>query len=185
MFVHPFWDGNGRLHRFLIHHLLRQAGFTPKGVVLPISARMLSRLGRYSELLKAYSRPRTELLNFRLDADSGTIMVTTPQPHWLYAYFDATELCEFLIECVKETVEVDLASVVRYLRSHDAAVRELETWLGLPQARLNILTDFIVQNNGALSKNKRKLVEVLGDEEVARIEEVVSRNFAEHIEAKA
>lgn len=185
VFVHPFWDGNGRLHRFLIHHLLRQAGFTPKGVVLPISARMLSRIDRYSELLKAYSRPRTELLNYRLDADSGTIMVTSPQPHWLYAYFDATQLCEFLLECVKETVEVDLASEVRYLRSHDAAVRELEAWLDLPQSRLNTLIDVIVQNHGALAKGKRKLVEMLSDAEVARIEEVVSRHFAQHIEAQA
>lgn len=185
VFVHPFYDGNGRLHRFLIHHLLRQSGFTPKGVVLPISARMLSRIERYSELLKAYSRPRTELLNYRLDADSGTIHVTSPQPHWLYAYFDATELCEFLLECVKETVEVDLVNEVRYLRSHDAAVRELEDWLDLPQSRLNTLIDVIVQNHGALAKGKRKLVEMLNDEQIARIEEVVSRHFAEHIKAQA
>jgi hypothetical protein len=183
VFVHPFMDGNGRLHRFLIHHVLRQAGFTPEGVVLPISARMLNQLSRYSALLKSYSRPRTELLNYLMDAESGTILVKSPQPLWLYAYFDFTELCEFILECCKQSVEVDLAAEVRYLTAHDQAVRELETWLDLPQSRLNTLIDVLVQNHGRLAKGKRKMVELLSDAEVARIEEVVSRSFAEMLDA--
>lgn len=183
VYVHPFMDGNGRLHRFLIHHVLRQGEFTPPGVVLPVSARMVQQLDRYSALLKSYSRPRTDLVNYRLDADSGTILVTSAQPLWLYAYFDATEACEFLLECCKQSVEVDLVAEVRYLRCHDQAVRELETWLDLPQARLNTLIDVIVQGRGTLSKSKRKLVELLSDEEVAHIEAVVSRSFAEYMDA--
>ena len=185
VFIHPFFDGNGRLHRFLIHHVLRQSGFTPAGVVLPISARMLRQLERYSAILKAYSKPRTELLNYRLDSDSGTIMVTSEQPMWLYAYFDATELCEFLLECCKLCVEEDLVNEVRYLRCHDQTVRELETWLDMRQSKLNALIDIIVQGHGTLSRRKRSFVEELTDEQVARIEEVVSRQFAEHIDAQS
>jgi len=33
VFIHPFMDGNGRLHRYLIHEILSAAGFTPKGIV--------------------------------------------------------------------------------------------------------------------------------------------------------
>jgi hypothetical protein len=185
VFVHPFFDGNGRLHRFLIHHVLRQSGFTPAGAVLPVSARMLKQIDRYAALLKAYSRPRTELLNYRLDAESANIIVTSPQPLWLYAYFDATELCEFLLECCKQCVEEDLVAEIRYLRCHDRTVRELEAWLDMPQSRLNTLIDIIVQGHGSLSKRKRSFVEELSDEQVARIEEVVSRQFAEHIDALA
>jgi hypothetical protein len=178
VFIHPFLDGNGRLHRFLIHHLLRLSGFTPPTVVLPVSARMLHRLDRYSQLLKAYSRPRTDLVNYQLDAESATIRVTSPQPLWLYAYFDATECCEFLLECVKESVEVDLAAEVAYLRAHDAAVGELEEWLDLPQARMNTLISTIVNNGGKLTAGKRKLVAHLSDDAVGRIEEAVRRHFA-------
>lgn len=184
VFVHPFMDGNGRLHRFLLHHVLRQAGFTPAGVVLPISARMLKQLDRYLALLKTYSVPRTALVNYRMDSDSGTIMVTSPQPLWLYAYFDATELCEFVLQCCKLCVQEDLAAEVQYLRCHDQTVRELEMWLDMRQAKLNTLIDIIVQGHGALSRTKRKFVEELSDDEVKRIEEVVSRNFADYIDAR-
>ncbi|HZY16396.1 MAG TPA: Fic family protein [Ramlibacter sp.] len=184
VFVHPFLDGNGRLHRFLLHHVLRQAGFTPAGVVLPISARMLKQLDRYSALLKKYSGSRTELVNYRLDSDSGTIMVTSRQPLWLYAYFDATELCEFVLQCCKLCVEEDLAAEVQYLRSHDQTVRELETWLDMRQAKLNTLIDIIVQGHGALSRSKRKFVEELTDEQLQRVEEVVSRTFADYIDTR-
>ena len=181
VFVHPFFDGNGRLHRFLLHHVLRQGGFTPAGVVLPISARMLKQLDRYSTLLKAYSQPRTALVNYRLDSDSATIQVTSPQPLWLYAYFDATELCEFVLQCCKLCVEEDLAAEVEYLRSHDQAVRELETWLDMRQSKLNAVIDIIVQGHGSLSRRKRSFVEELTDDQVRRIEEVVVRNFAKYM----
>ena len=38
VFIHPYVDGNGRLHRYLFHHVLARAGFNPPGVVFPISA---------------------------------------------------------------------------------------------------------------------------------------------------
>lgn len=185
VFVHPFLDGNGRLHRFLLHHVLRQAGFTPAGVVLPLSARMLKQLDRYSALLKRYSRPRTELLDYALDGDSATIHVRSPQPLWLYAYFDATDICEFLMECCKACVEEDLLAEVVYLRAHDATVRDLETWLDMRQAVLNTLIDVIVQGNGVLSRRKLKLVEGHTPEEIARIEATVCEHFADYIDRRA
>lgn len=33
--IHPFEDGNGRLHRYLIHHILTERGFNPTGRRLP------------------------------------------------------------------------------------------------------------------------------------------------------
>lgn len=184
VYVHPLFDGNGRLHRFLLHHVLRQSGFTPAGVVLPLSARMLKDLPRYSALLKNYSRPRTELLDYLLDADSATILVKSPQPTWLYAYFDATELCEFILECVKLCVEEDLLDEFSYLQAHDGTVRELEGWLDMRQSHLNTLIDVIVQGHGTLTKTKRKLAELLTDDQVALVEATTRRHFADYLERR-
>jgi len=182
VFAHPFYDGNGRLHRFLIHHLLRQAGVTPDGVVLPVSARMLKQIDTYAALLKSYSAPRTALLNYALDSDSDTILIKSPQPGWLYASFDATALCEFVFECIEQCVEQDLAQEIQYLRAYDASVTRLESWLDLRQSRLSNLIDLIVQNHGELSRRKRKLFEDITDDELARIEAVVRDEFTEYLE---
>lgn len=182
VFVHPFWDGNGRLHRFLLHHILRQAGFTPPGIVLPLSARMLKQLDRYARLLKQYSRPRTEFLDYVLDGDSATIHVRSQQPRWLYAYHDFTDICEFIYECCEACLEQDLHSEIIYLRAHDATMRDLEIWLDMRQSALNTLIDVIVQGNGVLSKRKHKLAEGLSDDDIARIEATVAKHFAEYID---
>jgi Fic family protein len=58
LFVHAFEDGNGRIHRFLIHHShhsLAKLDYTPHGIVFPVSAVMLRDLGRYDKALNAFS----------------------------------------------------------------------------------------------------------------------------------
>jgi hypothetical protein len=119
-----------------------------------------------------------------LDSDSGTIMVKSVQPRWLYAYFDATDVCEFILECCKLCVEEDLLSEVVYLRAHDETVKELESWLDMRQSQLNTLIDVIVQGNGALSKRKHKLAEGLSAEQLARVEACVSEHFAAYIDGR-
>jgi hypothetical protein len=33
VFIHPFVDGNGRIHRYLINHILTHKGFAPKRLI--------------------------------------------------------------------------------------------------------------------------------------------------------
>ncbi len=177
VYAHPFLDGNGRLHRFLLHHVLRQAGYTPAGVVLPLSARMLRSLGAYSQLLKSYSQPRTALLDYVLDDDSQTILIKSPQPAWLYASFDATALCEFVLSCIEQCVTEDLAHEVSYLQGYDRAKARLEAWLDLPQPRLSLLIQLVVQGHGELSQRKRKLFPELPPELISRAEAIIADEF--------
>ncbi len=41
IYIHPFQDGNGRVHRCLIHHVLAERKYTPPGMVFPVSSVML------------------------------------------------------------------------------------------------------------------------------------------------
>ncbi len=51
VYLHPFMDGNGRLHRFLIHHVLTHSGLLPTGTVVPVSAVILKNIPAYLEVL--------------------------------------------------------------------------------------------------------------------------------------
>lgn len=33
VFIHPFVDGNGRIHRYLIHHILLRKNYGSKGII--------------------------------------------------------------------------------------------------------------------------------------------------------
>jgi hypothetical protein len=36
VFIHPFQAGNGRIHRYLIHHILSRKGFTKQSIIFPV-----------------------------------------------------------------------------------------------------------------------------------------------------
>lgn len=55
VYVHPFQDGNGRLHRCLIHHVLAERRFTPPGLVFPVSSVMLDQIDKYRATLRAHT----------------------------------------------------------------------------------------------------------------------------------
>jgi hypothetical protein len=57
VYVHPFQDGNGRLHRCLIHHVLAERKFTPPGMVFPVSPVMLDQIDAYRDTLRRHSAP--------------------------------------------------------------------------------------------------------------------------------
>ena len=57
VYIHPFEDGNGRLHRFLIHYVLAGTSFTPSGIIFPVSAIMLANRKKYNQILENVSRP--------------------------------------------------------------------------------------------------------------------------------
>ena len=44
VYIHPFEDGNGRIHRYLMHHVLARRGFNPPGIHFPVSAAILDQI---------------------------------------------------------------------------------------------------------------------------------------------
>ncbi len=118
MFFHPFLDGNGRLHRYLIHEQLSAAGFTPKGLILPVSAVILANLDRYRATLEAFSKP----LRGRTRYDPEFPAEPAVGNDAVYVrYFDATEQASFLYFALERTIEHDLDEEISFLRGFDRA----------------------------------------------------------------
>jgi hypothetical protein len=113
VFIHPFEDGNGRIHRYLLHHILAEKGFVPKGLVFPVSAVILERIEDYRKTLEHFSRPRLDLIEWR-PTEKNNVEVLNETIN-LYRYFDATQQAEFFFACVEETVNTTLPEEVDYL----------------------------------------------------------------------
>ena len=169
VFVHPFEDGNGRLHRYLIHHVLAKRGFNPPGLVFPISAVILDRLDGYRAALEDYSRRLLLAVDWE-PTDNGNIRVLNDTGDF-YRFFDATLQTEFLYGCVQRTIEQDLPEEAAFLKRYDAFRTELNLMLDLPDRSSDLLFRFLQQNGGKLSRRARgNEFAALTDPEVERIE---------------
>jgi hypothetical protein len=181
VYVHPLADGNGRLHRCLIHHVLAERKFTPPGMVFPVSSVMLDRIDAYRDTLQAHSGPLMPFIDWRVTADQN-VEVTNDTAD-LYRYFDCTAEAEFLYACVQRTVEHDLPRELDYLRRHDEAMQRIMNLVEMPDQLAQSLITFIRQNDGRLGRRRRDGVFAkLTDEEVASTEAIVKGSFDGYLE---
>ncbi len=178
VFIHPFEDGNGRIHRYLIHHVLAEKGFTTKEVVFPISAVILKHIEGYRKTLEHYSKPRLELIKWR-PTPQNNIEVLNKTIN-LYRYFDATRQAEFLFECIEETVTKTLPEEIEYLKKYDLLNNSIKNYIDMPDRLVDLLIRFLRQNSGQLSKRAReKEFKLLSDTEVREIEHRYDDIFSE------
>jgi Fic family protein len=150
VFIHPFEDGNGRIHRYLIHHILSAMNFTPHGIIFPVSAAMLDKIKEYRNVLESYSLPLLDFIEWKKTKDNNVEVLNDTTDY--YRYFDATSFSEFLFACVDYTIEKIIPEEVGYLQKYD----EMKSWLDdhfeMPDKTVALLIRFLEQNNGKLSK---------------------------------
>lgn len=172
VFIHPFEDGNGRIHRFLIHHELARSGFAPQNFVFPVSAVMLRERADYDRVLESYSKTTLEFIEYELN-ERGEMMVENETAH-LYRYWDATAFVEFLYHCVSETIRRDLRDELGFLNIFDRAMKAVAEIVDMPDRRASLLVRYILQNRGELSKKKRTSeFPELTDGEISTIEALI------------
>lgn len=174
VYIHPFGDGNGRLHRYLVHHELARARFTPDGLVFPISATMLKEKHRYLMSLDTYSKRVLEHVEHQ-QHDDGRLSVLN-DTNRLYRYPDLTTQAEALFSFIETTIDKELVAELSYLQQFDEARSRVAAIVDMPDQRLDLFVRLCLQNNGKLAKGKRSLFSELDDEEVAAIEEAAGRN---------
>ncbi len=171
VFVHPFDDGNGRIHRFLVHHILTKLGFTPERILFPISAAMLRNRVDYDRVLERYSSSISPFIDYDLDAEGLMTVKNKTAP--LYRFFDATAHAEYTYQCIEETIRRDLREEIGFLAVFDAAVSGVFEIVDMPNRRASLLVRLILQNKGKLSNAKRDLFAEISDDELHRIEGIV------------
>jgi hypothetical protein len=168
VFIHPFIDGNGRIHRFLVHNILSKARFTPQEVIFPISAAMLRDMAAYDRALEVFSRAIAPFIQYHIDAEQRISVLNKTVD--LYRFFDATRQTEYLFDCIEDTISRDLKHELDFLKFFDAAMKSVMGIVDMPNQRASLLIKLIHQNKGELSEGKRELFAELSDEEIGKIE---------------
>ena len=176
VFLHPFEDGNGRIHRFLIHNILARQGFTPEGIMFPVSASILKNPAEYDASLEAFSRLLMALVEYVLDED-GRMTVQNDTARW-YAYIDMTPQAEALFRFIEQAIDTELVEELSFLTKYDETKKAIQEVVDMPDRRIDLFIRFCLQNNGRLSVRKRDShFDFLSDDEVARMEQAIQNAF--------
>lgn len=177
VFLHPFEDGNGRIHRFLIHNILAQRRLIPEGLMFPVSAAMLNNKILYDSSLEAFSEPLLKLINYKLD-ESGKMTVSGQTGIW-YRFIDMTAQVEALYAFIIKTIDEELKKELDFLVSYDSTKKALQEIVDMPDRQIDLFIRFCIQNNGHLSTTKREShFSALTDDEIERMEATVRTHYA-------
>ena len=179
VYIHPFKDGNGRIHRFLIHHILSRLGFTPTDFVFPVSAVMYQNARKYQDTLNLFSEPLLQLVDYSLDHEG--FMTVKGDTIDYYRYFDSTGMVENLFSFIENTIDSEYLKELNFLKKFAEAQREIENILdGLSQRDIQLFVKNCKSNGYKISKSKReKYFNMLSSDEILQMEQTVRNVFEE------
>ncbi len=176
VFIHPFVDGNGRLHRYIIHHILSQTGYTEQGIIFPVSASILKHIKDYAKTLESYSHPILNFIDWKPSENNNVEILNDTIDY--YRYFDATAQAEFLFYCVNDTLVNVIPNEVEYLMKFDEFKSFLDNKYEMPDNMVSLLVGFLEQGNGTLSvRSLKKEFSTLTQKEVEEIETTFKEFF--------
>lgn len=171
VFIHPFDDGNGRLHRYLMHHVLNAMGFCPENVIFPVSAFLYKNAKLYDGMLESFSRRLLPLVEYRLAADGA--MVVENDTVDFYRHIDFTRIVEDFFDAVEQTLKNELLPELDYLVRWEKARLLMSEIVDMPEKKAAQFILFTQQNQGNFPKARRNMFRELADEEIASMAKVV------------
>lgn len=170
VFIHPFEDGNGRIHRFLIHDILVRTGLFKEGFIIPVSAYMLNNPKEYDKALEAYSKPLMKIIEYLKNPQEEVEITNKALVTPYYKYPDLTEQVSFVTKIIKETLNTDLPKELKFIQCYDELKKSIQNIVDMPDKMISNMILFLHQNKGVFPKRRRKQFEKLTDEEITNME---------------
>ena len=177
VYIHPFEDGNGRIHRYLIHDILVRDGIVPNSTILPISAQILAHMEEYDNTLELLSKLIGRKVKYDIN-DSGEMIVNNASEiEALYRFPDLTNHTIFLAKAIQTTVNKDVPEELLFLQHYDDLKLDIQNIVDMPDNKVDRMILFLHQNKGKLSSRKRKFYKELSDSEIEQMEQAYNHVF--------
>ena len=177
VYVHPFEDGNGRIHRFLIHDILVRDGIVPNSTILPVSAQILAHMDEYDATLELLSKLIERKVKYDIN-DSGEMSVNNALDiEALFRYPDLTNHAVFLARAIQSTVTTDIPEELLFLQCYDELKSNIQSILDMPDKKIDRMILFLHQNKGKLASRKRNFYKELSDNEIEKMEQAYMQIF--------
>lgn len=179
VFVHPFMDGNGRLSRLLAHHSLAYQGVLPmvggNPAILPLSVAMKRQEADYLAALESFSQPARQLWDVTYIADNQFLFDFRSSP-LVYAHWSGEAAAYFVTRCAEQALEQSLVEETAYLQAYDRVYAQIDREFDLPNRTINLLIQWIHQNNCRMPERRRTAAELLllKPQQIDRIEAIVA-----------
>ena len=181
VYIHPFEDGNGRIHRFLIHDILVRDGIVPNSTILPVSAQILAHMDEYDKTLELLSKLIERKVIFDIN-DSGEMKVNNASEiEALYRFPDLTNHAIFLAKAIQSTINKDIPEELLFLQCYDELKGDIQDIVDMPDNKVDRMILFLHQNKGKLASRKRKFFKELNDNEIKQMEKAYNQIFEKKI----
>jgi hypothetical protein len=177
VFIHPFEDGNGRIHRFLIHDILVHDELVPRGMIIPVSAHMLNNMPDYDRVLERYSKPLMQRIRYSKDRNEEVVITNASEVEGYFRYPDLTDQCIYLIRTILSTIKEDMPGELLFIHRYDEAKKALQNIVDMPDRKINHMLLFLHQNQGAFPKRRREQFKELTDVEIERMQKAYREVF--------
>jgi hypothetical protein len=177
VFIHPFEDGNGRIHRFLIHDFLSRDNFLPSGMIIPVSAHMVNNMKEYDDALEAYSKPLMYIIRYTKNEEQELLVLSTPEVEGYYRFPDLTAQTEYLCKVIETAVSHDLPNELNFLQNYDEAKGLMKQRVDMPDKLIDLFIRFTHQNNGIFPKRRRTVFQILKDDEIEALQSIFQDIF--------
>ncbi len=177
VFIHPFEDGNGRIHRFLIHDILSRDNFLPSGMIIPVSAHMVNNIKDYDDALEVYSKPLMHIIKYTKNEEQELLVLNASDVEGYYRLPDLTAQTEYLCKVIETVVSHDLPNELIFLQNYDEAKGLMKQRVDMPDKLIDLFIRFTHQNNGIFPKRRRSDFQMLKDDEIEALQSIFQDVF--------
>lgn len=171
VFVHPFDDGNGRLHRFLIHDMLTRSGIVQEGIIIPVSAHMLNYMPDYDRALEDFSKPLMQRIKYKKTNEGEIEVLNGADMEDYFRYPDLTYQATYLAQTINETVTEDMTGELQFLERYDELKKSIQNIVDMPDKYIDQMITFLHQNKGKFPNRRKKEFDKLTAQEFLAMEE--------------